>query len=208
MKKTIKIFLVIVSVVLSLSAIALIIVVKNAKPSTSVYCIDELVSSLNDTNIIVEMLETNVTANEILSNNEYILSYRPNNGVKEFPENVTPSEVKIDTHGTFLLYYLDAEQYNKDYDYLIDEENTAFVSKILADDIYVENNFSGGDIVNAYGSTSYAPDLMNSKAFAEDVVNSDRSISVVVNYSFTQNLVILISPMELELMEFLGLMKW
>lgn len=180
MRKSTKISLIVSSVLLLLCTAIVVFVGKNVKPRKAVYCIDELVNSLEESEIVVEMFETNVTANEILSEDKYILTYRPQNGVKEFPQNITPNEVKIDTYGTFLLYYSDEEHYLKDYEYLDNSDKTAFVGEIRDDDIYVDNEIAGGDIISAYGATSYAPALMNSEEFALQVADSNRKLTVVV----------------------------
>lgn len=150
---------------------------KNNESQKPVYHIDEIVSSLEKAEIVVEMLESNVTANEILTECQYTLAYRPDDGIKEFPENVSPTKVKVDINGTFLLYYSDEESYLTDYEYLKTKEETAFVSEIKNDDIHIDDY----ENVNAeHNTTSYGPALMNSQEFASQVVDSDRKLTVVV----------------------------
>ena len=174
MRKLVKISLVI-PIMFSLLGIT---ACKNNESQKSVYHVDEIVSSLEKAEIVVEMLETNVTANEILSDSQYILTYRPDDGVKEFPENVSPTKVKVDINGTFLLYYSDKESYLADYAYLKDKEETIFVCEITNDDIHIDDDYK--DINAAHNTTSYGPSLMNSEEFAAQVADSDRELTVVV----------------------------
>lgn len=99
------------------------------------YYIEELVNSLDDKEVPVQMYSENITAKEFISDDTYILAYRPIAGVKDFPSEVSPLKIEVDKYGTFILTYSDKDAYDKDYNWLENQGslfNTCYVFSCMS----------------------------------------------------------------------------
>lgn len=144
------------------------------------YYIEELVNSLDDKEVPVQMYSENIAAKEFISDDTYVLAYRPIAGVKDFPSEVNPLKIEVDKYGTFILTYSDKDSYDKDYTWLENQGSTAFVNEMRTDDIIIKDETISVDGGVSTDGMSYVSTLMNSEEFSKKVENSDRNISIVV----------------------------
>ena len=138
------------------------------------YQLEDLVGSIDKT-VEVEICTESLSTSELLSDEEYILVYRPENGIYEFPSYISATEIKVDKNGSFLLYYSSEEEYLADYSKLESDSDTAFAAKLTADDLKIDDNVT--DYAN---SMSYVPVLMNTGDYAKKVTGASRKLTVVV----------------------------
>ncbi|MDD5872375.1 MAG: S8 family serine peptidase [Clostridia bacterium] len=142
------------------------------------YSLDAIVDSI-DESIPVERQSSNQNAAAILADERYVLCYRPNTGVKDFPDNINPIAVKVDKYGSFLLEYTDEDTYYDDLAKLDSAPDTCFVEEIAYDQIYSLDTIST-DIEEAQDGLSYAPAMLNSHAYADKVLASGKAGSVSI----------------------------
>ena len=108
------------------------------KQPEETYKLEALIGSI-DEKVEVEVHEELISANQILAEEQYVIVYRPKNGIYEFPSFITPDQVEVDKCGNFLLSYIDEKTYLIDYKNLQDNKKTQFAVKLQKDDLIVDD---------------------------------------------------------------------
>lgn len=181
-RKILFIICAILAFIVAVDAAVVGILIRKSKEK---YQLGYLVDSIKG-DIIVERLSDDKTTKEILASEEkmYIICYRPDNGVKEFPAYIDTSKkgsikkIDVDVYGSFLIYYSDYEQYVADMDALRSDSNTAFAEEVEYNEMYSSDFDIKTNVVA--GEMSYIPRLMNSREYARAVAGSKRKLKVVV----------------------------